>query len=164
MTLKIVAFGSLLTILGSSVALAQDFRSSTWESSLVYKSQSSEKFGAPEGADEANVDFSSDNGWGLTAGYNFDEHLNLAVEVSKNTPRYETKYLDENAGPRTLSHKASFYTGQINGTYHLLKGPITPFVTAGLGWTNVDSNISSGRGYCVPDWYWGWYCCRIREC
>jgi opacity protein-like surface antigen len=158
MNFKIVALGGLLALLGSGLTLAQDFRSNTWEASLLYKSQSGEKFGAPEGADEANVDFSSDNGWGLTLGYNFDEHLNLAFEFSKNTPKFETRFLDEDGEPRTLSNNASFYSSQLNGTYNLLKGPITPFVTAGLGWTNVDSNISNGNGYCVPDWYWGWYC------
>lgn len=158
MNLKIVALGGLLAFLSSGLVLAQDFRSNTFETSLLYKSQSGEKFGAPEGADEANVAFSSDNGWGLTFGHNFDEHLNLAFEFSKNTPKYETRFIDKEGEARTLKHSATFYSGQLNGTYHLLKGPITPFVTAGLGWSNVDSNVSTGKGYCVPDWYWGWYC------
>ena len=105
-----------------------------------------------------DVKFSSDNGWGFTVGYNFNEHLNLAWELSKNTPRYETSLRDAEGDPRTVSHTATFYTSNFNGTYHFMKGPITPFVSAGLGWTTIDSNISDGRGYCVPDWYWGWYC------
>jgi len=153
-----VLIGTVLAITVSTTAVGQSLRAGTWEASLLYKSQSGESFGAPEGPDEANVKFSSDNGWGFTLGYNFNEHLNLAWEFSKNTPRYKTSFRDAEGDPQTLSHTATLYTNNFNGTYHFLKGPITPFVSAGLGWTKIDSNISDGRGYCVPNWYWGWYC------
>jgi opacity protein-like surface antigen len=153
-----VLIGIVLAVTVSTTAMAQSRRAGDWEASLLYKSQSGESFGAPEGPDEANVKFSSDNGWGFTLGYNFNEHLNLAWEFSKNTPRYKTSFRDAEGDPRTVSHTATFYTNNFNGTYHFMKGPITPFVSAGLGWTKIDSNISDGRGYCVPDWYWGWYC------
>lgn len=147
-----------LALTVSAGAVAQSRQAGDWEVSLLYKSQSEERFGAPTGPDEANVNFGSDNGWGFTVGYNFDEHFNLAWEFSKNTPRYKTRFRDAEGNARTLSHTASFYTNNLNGTYHFLKGPITPFVSAGLGWALIDSNVSDGRGYCVPDYFWGWYC------
>ncbi len=156
--MKTVFWSCFLALTISAQAFGQASRAGTWEASLLYKSQSGENFGAPKGPDEANVEFSRDDGWGFTLGYNFDEHLSLAWEFSKNTPKYKTQYQDADGDQQTLSHSASFYSNHLMGTYHLLKGPITPFVSAGLGWSLIDSNVSNGKGYCVPDWYWGWYC------
>ena len=42
------------------------------------------------------------------------------------------------------------------GTYHFMEGNFTPFVTGGLGWTYIDSNIPTG----LPEnvcWYYPWY-------
>ncbi|MEH6549139.1 MAG: outer membrane beta-barrel protein [Pseudomonadales bacterium] len=149
---------SLLAAVLSTTAFAQSKRDQDWEVALVYKYQSAESFGAPEGADEANVAFDSSNGWGFNVGYNFNEHLNLAWEFTHSKPDYTTHFLDEDQEERTLSHTSTFISNHLVGTYHLLKGPITPYISAGLGYTNVDSNISDGSGYCVPDYYWGWYC------
>ena len=46
------------------------------------------------------------------------------------------------------------------GTYHFLRGPITPFVTGGVGWTWIDSNIPTAppTGTCWWDPWWGYVC------
>jgi opacity protein-like surface antigen len=45
-------------------------------------------------------------------------------------------------------------------TYHFLRGPITPYVTGGVGWTWIDSNIPTGpsTGTCWWDPWWGYVC------
>jgi hypothetical protein len=42
------------------------------------------------------------------------------------------------------------------GTYNFLQGNFTPFVTGGLGWTYIDTNIPSGLPQNVC-WYYPWY-------
>jgi len=41
-----------------------------------------------------------------------------------------------------------------------MEGPISPFIEAGFGWTNVDSNIISGPPItgCWWDPWWGYIC------
>ena len=44
----------------------------------------------------------------------------------------------------------------VDATYYFLKGPLTPFLVGGLGWSKVDTNISTAP----PDvgcWWDPWY-------
>ena len=52
------------------------------------------------------------------------------------------------------------YAHQFNVTYHFLKGPLTPYVQAGAGWTTLDSNIISRPPVtgCWWDPWWGYIC------
>ena len=51
-------------------------------------------------------------------------------------------------------------TLRFHGTYNILSGNFTPFVTAGLGWTYIDTNIPSGlpESFCWYYPWWGQYC------
>ena len=153
----------LLTCLLSMVttAFAQNYarqqsRDQGWEVTIMLKEQGSESIAGPQ---DSAANFSSNTGWGFTMGYNFNNALNLAFEMSHTDPKYKATFLDQQGDPRSISHRSDFYTGNFNLTYTLLPGAkIRPFVVAGAGWTTVDSNVSDGKGYCVPDYYWGWYC------
>jgi opacity protein-like surface antigen len=48
----------------------------------------------------------------------------------------------------------------LNATWHILAGPLTPYLSAGFGSTTVDSNIPSGPPgtYCWYYPYGGYYC------
>ena len=48
----------------------------------------------------------------------------------------------------------------IKGTLNFLEGPITPYVEAGLGWTEIDSNIQDQPPLtgCWWDPWWGYIC------
>ena len=49
-------------------------------------------------------------------------------------------------GPaQTIDYTMSKYSHQFNVTYNFMRGPITPYVQAGVGWTKLDSNIPAGR-------------------
>ena len=46
------------------------------------------------------------------------------------------------------------------GTYNILAGNFTPFVTGGMGWTYIDTNIPSGlpENVCWAYPWYGYYC------
>ena len=50
-------------------------------------------------------------------------------------------------------------------TFHLLEGPLTPFATASLGWTWIDTNIATGPPElgCWWDPWWGQICTPIVD-
>jgi len=145
--------------LTSSLADASQVRkrSGQWEATIIYKNQASDEVKGPRNAE---VDFDSDNGWGFSIGYNFDDNINLSYEFAHNRPRFSTDYIDNDGQSGTINHKADFFTNNFNLTYHFFTGQFTPYMTTGVGWATVDSNISNGKSYCYPDYYWGWYCYR----
>src|SRR5262249_37329624 len=48
------------------------------------------------------------------------------------------------------------WTVRFLGTYNFMEGAFTPFVTGGLGWTYVDTNIPTGLPQNVC-WNYPWY-------
>lgn len=107
------------------------------------------------------LDFSGDGdgkikddwGWGIGIHYNFDNHWNLGFDMAFNTPDYESKFPTED-GDVYVDHTANRFDGQLNLQYNFLRGPITPYLQAGLGWTYMDSNIvKSISTYCSGYYY-----------
>ena len=99
-----------------------------------------------------------DWGWGIGIHYNVDNHWNLGLDMAWNTPDYTVKLLDpETSEALLIDHTASRFDGQFNLQYNLLKGPITPFLQAGLGWTYMDSNIVKDLSYYCGGYYYP-YC------
>lgn len=146
----------LMTLMMTSTAFASgSYRDGKWEMSFIHKSQESASLSGPNGA---KVDFNSDVGGGISVGFNAGNRLNFAFELATTEPQYAAEFVDSTGVARSISHRSDFVTTQFNGTFHLLPGRFTPYVGAGIGWTSIDSNIETGNSYCVPDYYWGWYC------
>ena len=38
----------------------------------------------------------------------------------------------------TIDHQMSQFNGRLKGNFNLFEGPFTPFLEAGLGWSNFD--------------------------
>ena len=124
-----VLIGIVLAITVSTTAVGQSLRAGTWEASLLYKSQSGESFGAPEGPDEANVKFSSDNcvpdwywGWYCYSSsydktaFSYNAALGLRADFNNNIflrASYGRQWLDEKIG----KDKPEFDIGKIEIGY-----------------------------------------------
>ena len=103
----------------------------------------------------------TDTGFGITLGYafNFDQKRALGIEFAWSDQDYVanvqggTGNLGNNG---TIRAALETWTVRFLGTYHFMEGNFTPFVTGGLGWTYIDSNIPTG----LPEnlcWYYPWY-------
>lgn len=112
-----------------------------------------------------NIKLDVDDSWGVgfSVGYNFSPHLSLALEVIGDEADYEGTVVTAATTPaRTLAVSGDLETstGQLNATWHFFEGALTPFVSGGIGWTYLDSNIVRRfRG--VDCWYhpwWGYVC------
>jgi hypothetical protein len=103
----------------------------------------------------------TDTGTGLTLGYafNFDQHKSLGVEVGWGSQDYRATVqpgVGNNNSTVNVNASLDTWTVRFLGTYNLLEGNFTPFVTGGLGWTYVDTNIPTGLPQNVC-WYYPWY-------
>lgn len=131
-------------------------RHGAWEMGLQYSRVGGERI---SGVGSLELDTESGSGWGAGIGYNFNNQLLVGMEFLGATQRYRSE-LTTDEGNRMVHQKSDFSSTLINGTWHFLPGGVTPFVTVGAGWTNVDSNISNQAIYqdCWWDPWWGYSC------
>lgn len=153
--------GVLMTALLASQAQATDLskRSEQWEMGLIVSQMDSWD---TSGRNGSAIDVDSDTGWGFLIGYNFNEHFHFGFEFIHNEQDYDATIIpDDPAGPPgTIEHELTNDQYNFNFTYNFLAKELTPFVTGGLGWSYLDSNVSDGGGGAVCWWdpWWGYVC------
>jgi len=141
----------LISIIASSVHGKN--RAGKWEATLMAKHRGEDTIASKNGS---KTEFNENTGWGFSLGYNMDNHWNFAWEFAHNNPTYKAEYTDSNGDPQKLSHRSNIYTNNLNVTFHLLEGNITPYAVLGGGFAYSDSNVSNGQIYCSGYYYW--YC------
>ena len=165
MTIKRLIILLVLLMLSASVH-AQRFnqkkihdglRYRNWEAGLLMQYQTGISNDFPEGS---SIDIDSSLGFGFGFGWNWTEKLNLSYKFSLNKPDYTAIIVPEVGEAQTIDYKMSKYSHQFNVTYHFLKGPLTPYILAGVGWTTLDSNVPEGPPTtgCWWDPWWGYIC------
>jgi opacity protein-like surface antigen len=103
----------------------------------------------------------TETGFGINVGYayNFSQHLAAGVEFAWSEADYRATVAPGPGNPNSVSTlNGTLETGTVRflGNFHFLSGPFTPYVTGGLGWTYIDTNIPAG----LPEffcWYYPWY-------
>jgi hypothetical protein len=124
----------------------------------------SEFYLAPVFTDGKNYTFEggssakTDTGYGLTLGYafNFDQHKSAGIEVVWGSQDYRATVAGSDGSRANVNGSLDTWTVRFLGTYNLMAGNFTPFVTGGLGWTYIDTNIPTGLPQNVC-WYYPWY-------
>ncbi len=93
--------------------------------------------------------------WGFGMGYNLNSHFTVRGEFTFGNPEYSIDF--NNVSGRA---EAFTQTGKFNLDYNLIRGPVTPFITAGVGYFYIDSGIPSGSTeyWCWWDYWWGYVC------
>jgi len=93
--------------------------------------------------------------WGFGVGYNLNSHFTVRGEFTFGTPDYSIEF-------NAVSGRAEAFThaGKFNLDYNIIRGPVTPFVSAGIGYFFIDSGIPSGPTdyWCWWDYWWGYVC------
>ncbi|HET7537277.1 MAG TPA: outer membrane beta-barrel protein [Candidatus Didemnitutus sp.] len=101
-----------------------------------------------------DISYHTDNTffWGLGFAYNLTDQFTVRAEFTFGNPDYKMTYRNS-----TLSGTAYVHTGRVNADYNFMKTAVTPFVSAGLGYTYFDTGVPSGPpGYNIWwDYWWG---------
>lgn len=127
---------------------------------------------APQVTEKKDIDF--DNGAtaslnqrssiGFGIGYNLNAHIELTLDFATSSANYTSTSIPENTteNPDPVTNTHSLYSSSINlgFTYNLMKTPFTPYVSANLGSTYIDSGILTGDIGTGCWWYpyWGYVC------
>ena len=120
-----------------------------------------------KGENGSSVDISDDVGFGFEVGYNYSEHLNFSYELMYNEPGYTATVISDETIQRefTTRNSLEIYDSQFNATYNFTTNEITPFISGGLGWSFMDSNVPTGQynEYCVWDPWYGYVCGAVQD-
>jgi len=160
-TTKIISLTFILLIFTSMNANAafSDSRSGKWQFFLTPMVTNSKVLDFENGA---QADINKSTGLGFGFGYNLNHHLELNLIFSSSSANYTgTRIIDDGAStPETFS--SSLYTSKMDFgfTYNLLNAALTPYVSANIGTTYIDSGIPTGDtgNYCWWDPWWGYIC------
>ena len=143
-------------LLAATPALAQSQRAGRGEMYLgpVFTDGQSHVF-------DGGTTLRTDTGVGLNIGYayNFDAHFSAGVDFAWSETDYRATVQPGPNNPNasgTINGTIETSSIRFLGNYHFLTSNFTPFITGGLGWTYVDTNIPSGlpESFC---WYYPWY-------
>jgi opacity protein-like surface antigen len=163
---KTRSLGAMFLLLGmAGVASAQGDRAGTWEGGFTLGEISGETLtGQRPGV---TLDVSDDISWGGTASYNLTNRLAVGGDFWFSSPDYTATRVLDNAGQTTqsISSELDIWTIQLKGTFNFIDGPFTPFIEAGAGWTEIDSNIPNGPPTtgCWWDPWWGYICTSFYD-
>jgi opacity protein-like surface antigen len=101
----------------------------------------------PPATADVNFKFEGEFMYGFGFAYNFSDKLATRFEFTFGQPKYELEW-----NGSKVTGRAWVTTGKWNLEYNLLKRPLTPFISAGIGYSYIDTGIPSG-----PPEYWVWW-------
>ena len=149
-----------MTLSFHSIAVAQSgSREPGWEIGVEATYMLSQKVDFNGGS---SLDIKDDVGAALIFGYRFDSKLELQFSFDWNEVDYHGTLQSALIPALNASVNGTMETfvPRFNGTYNFLTGPLTPYVTAGVGWSFIDTNIPTGQVQvgCWWDPWWGQVC------
>jgi opacity protein-like surface antigen len=132
-------------------------RGGNWEFilPLVY-SDTTTVSGQSGGSLRINNDWSS----GFGFGYNINDNFQINGLFSWSYRSYDATIVQTDGTTRNYSNYMDTSTIGVNGIYYFMGGKFTPFISAGLGYTYIDTNIQTGpsSGSCWYDPWYGYVC------
>jgi len=131
----------------------QPQRAGRWEAAIEGRFQDYQTIHFNPGI---TLDPSSSVGAGFSLGYNLDQYLNLSFEIFGDSADYSGTVDTGTSSKGVIDGSLDTSSGQFNVTYHWFDSAVTPFVSAGVGWTYIDSNIA--KNFVGSEcWYHPWY-------
>jgi hypothetical protein len=138
----------LALLLCSGVALAD--RQPGWDfgGELLYQFSQNVDF---EGGSKADLD--DDLGLALSFTYRFNSRFELLFGVDWNSVDYQADIAPAPVSPGgpivgtgfSVDGELEYWTPRVGVNFNLLEGDLTPYVTGGVGWSFIDTNIPEGR-------------------
>lgn len=117
------------------------------------------------------ADFDSDTGFKFGFAYHYTENLELGLNLGIGQRDYDARIAvaDDEGEPTGaffgVSGDLDYTTLMVDATWNFMSGPFSPFVTGGIGWTWVDTNIATEPPEvgCWWDPWWGYVCTEFTD-
>ena len=154
----VAASALLCTFMGAQGAQAQD-RIPEGGIDLSYQEATTLNF---KGGTTARLD--SDYGLSLFGGYRLNPHWSAQVALDWARVNYDATIVTT-GNPASARGTYQAFTPRINVLFNLLAKPFTPYVTGGIGYSFIDTNIPNGRPQtgCYWDPWYGYICATVQS-
>ena len=154
-------------VLMSAVAppvLAQD-RTGSWEFIFDVNYQDGYDIDFDGGS---SVDTDADWGFGVGAAYHFTNRLQVQMLLDWLNADYDATIVSGDTPPDpafSVRGEYESFTPRVNVLYSFMDGDITPYVSAGIGWSFIDTNVPQGppQTGCWWDPWWGYMCASFYD-
>jgi len=151
---------TLLLFIGMNAEAAfSDSRTDRWEFFLSPMLTNSKLLQFDNGA-EANINKRSSLGFGF--GYNMNKHIELSLVFASSNANYTGTRIADDSAKTPEKFTSNLYTSKMDFgfTYNLFKSAFTPYLSANIGSTYIDSGIPTGNisTICWWDPWWGYVC------
>lgn len=145
-----------------SVGANAQSRGEGWEfgAELLYQNSNDVDF---DGG--TTVAFDSDIGFSLWGGYRFSDRLEVQFGLDWTNVDYDASLQLDPGGSIDVSGEVETFTPFVKGNFNFIDGPFTPYVSAGIGWSFIDTNIPDGRPEtgCWWDPWYGYICTTVQD-
>jgi opacity protein-like surface antigen len=158
----------LALLLCSGVALAD--RQPGWDfgGELLYQFSQDVDF---DGGSKAELD--DDLGLALSFTYRFNSRFELLFGLDWNSYDYSADIAPAPTSPGgpivgtgfSIDGEIETWTPRVGVNFNLLEGDLTPYVTGGVGWSFIDTNVPDGRAQsaCWWDPWFGYVCGTFQD-
>jgi len=155
----------LAGIAATGIAGAQSAdRAGNWESRLAVSFDNSSDWDF-EGGTDAAVD--SDVSWIFGFGYHYTDNLEFGGTFEFGQQDYQADIASGTLPGVVFSVDGELETMRlmIDGTYNFLPGKFSPFISAAVGWSWIDTNIATQppQTGCWWDPWWGYICTTYQN-
>lgn len=137
----------------------KDSRDGKWELFLTPQFINSKTLQFDNGA-RADINERSSLGFGF--GYNINSHIELSAQFASSNSNYTGTRILDDGSESTENFTGNLYTSSLNFgfTWNLLSTAFTPYLSANIGSTFIDSGIPTGdiETICWWDPWWGYVC------
>jgi opacity protein-like surface antigen len=116
----------------------------------------------------SHADLDDDLGLALSFTYRFNSRFELLFGVDWNSIDYSADIAPAPTSPGgpiigsgfSVDGTLEYWTPRVGVNFNLLEGDFTPYATAGVGWSFIDTNVPEGRpqSTCWWDPWYGYVC------
>lgn len=108
----------------------------------------------------STIEMDDELGLGMAFGYRFNRRWEMEFGLDWEVVDYDAIIKSDSAQEFSARGDLEMITPHVNGTYNFLHGKLVPYVTAGVGWTWIDTNIPTSlpQTACWWDPWWGYFC------
>lgn len=112
------------------------------------------------------AEFDSELGFDFGLAYHLTNNFEVGFTLGLGQPDYQARIAGDEPGEFfNVKGDLDYSTLLVDATWNMLSGPFSPFVTGGIGWTWVDTNIATEppETGCWWDPWWGYVCSSWQD-
>ncbi len=115
-------------------------------------------FDSPSGDTKIKMDDTGLGGFGIA--YHFNNHFSVHGDLMFGGATFSGNVPTELGNTIHIKQDALLQTGRFNVDWNIINTRLTPFLTAGIGYQYLETELENAPpvGYCWWDPWWGWVC------